>query len=345
MAFTDTWDDTFEASPTDDNYGYEIDNYIRRTIEAVRERMETDHVWKSGTDDGEHKVITLQVQAAPSAVANKGKLYTKDVNSKVELCFTDEDGDEIQLTNAGTNSGVPEGTIIPWVGGYFGDGSNGSYADVLGNTVTDVNTLLNSKGWYVCDGSELNDSDSTIFNGSSRYLPNLTDDRFLMGDTTAGGIDGLNTSIHSHEVNTNVGVANHDNHTALTISSHTHTVAAHNHKWYKYVTIQSQSFDSNGTAGNLSYLELDQIGISVVTTNEVDVTGTAGIWVSYQMNTDNYTDNQAQATSSGTTATMNQNITAHSAHSITNNQVTSGTPSDGENRPLYLAVFYIMKVR
>ncbi len=90
--------------------------------------------------------------------------------------------------------GIPEGIIVAQIPGYFGNGSNGSY--------TAVSIPLKSK-WKRCDGSVLNDPLSVIFNGAGRYLPNLTDDRFLMGDTfaTIGGIGGSNTfSAHKHQV-------------------------------------------------------------------------------------------------------------------------------------------------
>ena len=94
----------------------------------------------------------------------------------------------------------PVGSIVAYVPGYFTNGSNAGFTHqmVSANTVAAVNALLNSSGWYVCDGAALNDADSGIFNGVGRYLPNLTDDRFLMGDTVAGGIGGANTMAHTH---------------------------------------------------------------------------------------------------------------------------------------------------
>jgi len=101
-----------------------------------------------------------------------------------------------------TNKGIfPVGTIIAWIGGYFTNGSNGGYTRVLGsaNTIAAVNALYNSSGWYVCNGAALNLSASPIFNGPGRYLPNLTDDRFIQGDNAAGGSGGTTTKAHTHD--------------------------------------------------------------------------------------------------------------------------------------------------
>jgi hypothetical protein len=49
MTHSVTWDTNFEASPTDANYGYEIDDKIREVKNAIRERMELDHIWKTST--------------------------------------------------------------------------------------------------------------------------------------------------------------------------------------------------------------------------------------------------------------------------------------------------------
>jgi hypothetical protein len=104
MAFTDVWDATFESEPTNSTYGYMIDDYIRRVQTGVRERMEIDHVWKVGVNDGYHKKVTLLAQAtAPVAVAGYGIFYTKDVGSGViELFYKDAAGNEKQITSAGT---------------------------------------------------------------------------------------------------------------------------------------------------------------------------------------------------------------------------------------------------
>jgi len=114
MAHTYNWNAAFEAAPDDDNYGYEIDDYIRRLEVAVRERMEIDHYWKdatSQTNDGLHKKITLPVLAAdPTEVASGIILYAKDVSTKAELFMIDEDGDIIQITSGGEMNDSPIAT-------------------------------------------------------------------------------------------------------------------------------------------------------------------------------------------------------------------------------------------
>ena len=103
MAFTRTWDATYEALPTDANYMYEVDNFIRQVLVDVRERMEIDHIWKVGATDGLHKKVSMGYLAVkPSASAGYGYLYTKDIGAGViELFYEDAAGNEVQLSSAG----------------------------------------------------------------------------------------------------------------------------------------------------------------------------------------------------------------------------------------------------
>lgn len=124
--------------------------------------------------------------------------------------------------------GVPIGAVIPFIGGYFTNGSNAGYTNVLGgtagNTIANVNSLLNSTGWYVCNGATINLANSPIFNGSNRYLPNITDSRFIMGSTSSGSIGGSNSTDHLHVMNGHTHGMGHTH-----PIPHTHNVAAHSH--------------------------------------------------------------------------------------------------------------------
>lgn len=86
---------------------------------------------------------------------------------------------------------LPVGAIVAYNPGYFTSTTNGSFTPVgPANTESSVNSFLNLKGWYVCDGGQPNDSRSPIWNAAGRYLPEIGNSRFLMGATTAGTAGG-----------------------------------------------------------------------------------------------------------------------------------------------------------
>jgi len=154
------------------------------------------------------EIINPQI-ADPTLSSDQCAIYSKDISAGNAAPFAMcEGGTVFALT-------VPAGLVLPFIPGYFGDGSNGSYTNALGagNTVAEVNTYLNPLGWHVCDGTELNHTVSPIFNGAGRYLPQLTDDRFLMGDTVVGAQGGSNTHFHTGPSHTHTG------------PSHTHDIS------------------------------------------------------------------------------------------------------------------------
>ena len=84
----------------------------------------------------------------------------------------------------------PIGSIVAIVQGYFTGASNEGFTPVV---------VSLSDRWRVCDGSVYFDSDSPIFNIEGRRLPNLTDNRFLMGSLTPGAFGGSNDGLaHTH---------------------------------------------------------------------------------------------------------------------------------------------------
>lgn len=271
----------------------------------------------------------------------------------------------------------PVGSIVAYNPGYYGDGANGTFTRVgpASNNAAGVNAYLPAN-WRVCDGSALNDSGSPIFNGSGRFLPNLTDDRFLMGDTAAGTAGGSNSSAHTHSVTSNVAVAAHSitqpvydvsQQPAFTVDSHTHNFA-HHHQWgmwdngdqelYTRFTgadsaVDISSSDSGllrrlteayGTTGPLNYIAVgSDVGSSdrdLFTTGPISPPGGSG--------SSSVTGSaSANSTTRTSDVTLNRstNVALSNNHSVTNNAVTSGAASATENRPLYLQTFYIMRVK
>ena len=110
------------------------------------------------------------------------------------------DGSVWRVVGKAAGNLLPVGSLIQYIPGYFANGVNGPYTNVLptDDTIASVNTLQNPAGWYVCNGAVLNLPGSPIYAGAGRYLPNLTDDRFIMGDTAIGALGGSNTQAHTH---------------------------------------------------------------------------------------------------------------------------------------------------
>lgn len=206
------------------------------------------------------------------------------------------------------NNVPPVGSIIAYVPGYFTNGSNGgfTYRMVSANTVAAVNALLNPSGWYVCNGAALNDADSGIFNGAGRYLPNLTDDRFFMGDTVAGGIGGANSNNISHTHTTGNFTL-----TATHIPSHTHTITV----------------NSGGSHAHNIYV--------------VEVAG-GGDWCPPLAT--GATRPMGTTLGGAHTHTATASSTGGGAAHNHGNTGSAGS-SSLENRPEYLSCFYIMRVK
>jgi hypothetical protein len=212
---------------------------------------------------------------------------------------------------------TPIGSILPWVGGYFQDNVNGSYQRVLGtgNSANAVNNFLPSM-WRVCNGAELNDPESPIFNEPGRFLPRLNDSRFLQGSTSVGGSGGDNSISHEH-----------------TIASHTHN------------------------AGGLRAI-LGTLGFNdrmIIRDSSTDLATLPGVESTYPVRfirpiTDGElglfrrSETGPSDSFSGTTLGDNPNLTR--VEGTTSGSGTLSTSSAStENRPRYLSVFFIMRVK
>lgn len=200
-----------------------------------------------------------------------------------------------------TFGSTPVGGIMAWSGGYFGNSSNGSFTNVLGNTVSDANTYLATFGFKVCDGTAPNDSGSIIFNTSGKYLPNLTDSRFLMGSTSFGSVGGENANSHTHSIPTH-----YHNSFSLTAAGQTHSGNSPSHN-----------------AASTAFL------------------GAAGL-----ASGANFAPQAATISISHTHASSSVSGTIGNQGGVSgDSSMTSGSPSDTENRPLYLSTFYIIRIK
>lgn len=184
------------------------------------------------------------------------------------------------------SSQLPSGSIIAWNPGYYSNGSNAGYTYAIGtaNTVAAANAYLNPLGFYVCDGAALNDSSSPIFSGAGRYLPNITDSRFLMGSTTVGAIGGNNTMAHTH--------------------THTHTGPSHTHTTGDFtLTINEMPAHTHG-------FTVDTAGQGASTTRPYTVGTTSPATLSTNSAGSGAAHNHGSTGSSGTGATGSDSTAA-----------------------------------
>lgn len=106
--FTYTYD---TATPAGGDDPAEADDRMREIKAAVQERMNVDHYWPltgtevSDADTGEHRKILFHAPIAttPTVATDHGDLRIKDVDSKAEFTWTDEDENELVLTSKGNN--------------------------------------------------------------------------------------------------------------------------------------------------------------------------------------------------------------------------------------------------
>jgi hypothetical protein len=203
-----------------------------------------------------------------------------------------------------TSGAIPAGTMIP-----IASNLTGAYA-------IPATGVVDAQGWMYCDGSAI-----PAGNTVSGTTPNLTDDRFLMGDTSAGTTSGANTInlLHSHTVNSHT-------HTG---PSHTHSIAQHSHTLTAGAHIQKSGNDlqmetTSGLSSWTSNTEVD----AVSTTNS-PASWTTGMKVTGTANT-------AGATATGSAGTG----ATGSSSPGTSNQLSAAQ----DNRPKYFTCQYIIKV-
>lgn len=121
--------------------------------------------------------IAALVGGAPGAL---------DTLNELAAALADDANFSATVTNELTrldNISPMVGSILAVIHGYFLDAANGSFTAV---------SITISSNYVLCDGSAPNDPASPIWNTEDRHVPNLTDDRFLMGATSPGVAGGSN---------------------------------------------------------------------------------------------------------------------------------------------------------
>ena len=274
--------------------------------------------------------------------------------------------DEISTdaTHLGGYGLLPVGAIVAYNPGYYTSGNNGSFqiSGPAGNSRTQVNAFLNSKGWYVCNGDPVNVAASPIWNAAGRHLPNLDDGRFLRGSTTAGTQGGSNSitltagnipsltssgsvtttgstvanttgneSSHTHGVGSYRSNASLSNNTGYSKDTHFHELRTGTFSPDRRLVIQAVSAGgnnklvqtNNNPSSDRNSITNSPGGGSTITLNNSLITGTSGTGSSHNHSIPSLTVNSGQSVS------------------VT---YTNGTPTAISILPQYLNTFYIVRV-
>ena len=290
----------------------------------------------------------------PDQTGNSGKfLYTNGSDASWEPA------------TGGSSVEVPVGSIIAYHPGYYVNGTNGTFT-LVGPSTNDaagINSYLPA-AWRVCNGAELNDSGSPIFNGAGRYLPNLTDSRFIMGSTSSGSVGGANSvtlatgnlPTHSHPsgtyaVNTANAPHNHPASSNTVTAPHAHPAsspasttvnnanAPHSHGFGGggFIAVGSGPVQTVGNGGTL-------VGGTIHTASLSSSVNTAASLHSHPASTSvSTTVNSADAPHSHTITNVADN--APHSHPFSGTSGDAGSGSSFSIIPQYLATVYIMRVK
>lgn len=212
----------------------------------------------------------------------------------------------------------PVGTIVPWMPAAFGNGTNGSVSKL--DSTEEANFL--SDNWKICDGSEINDPESPLFNGSGKYLPKLDDERFLIG--------GTNTVFTSDTVDFGeTGGAN----------THQHNMS-HVHQW-AYIRVSGEDKDLFSTrdidGSNYSWEGDESIMINFDIENWKGSTAyMSHAWCPTGSSDKFYTGGGIASPSSGSDT---------NGYAYPDNAGATLLTGDGDNIPKSLGVIYIMRIK
>jgi len=113
------WTYTFDYdAPQGSDNANTLDTAIQNTKKHIGERMNYDH-WFVGdntsindlTSGGHRKVTAYNLGADPTQVTNAGIVYTKEIDSDIELFYIDDDGTVTQVTSDGELTNPAEMTV------------------------------------------------------------------------------------------------------------------------------------------------------------------------------------------------------------------------------------------
>ncbi len=277
--------------------------------------------------------VTGTVTVAGSATLNGTTTVNGALNVSGAASFT------------GNTSGrgiLPVGSIVPLMSNLTG------ITDVTATTVADAN------GFVVCGGQTISDPSSPL-NGET--VPNINDDLFVRGASTAGTTGGSNSftltegqlPAHTHSIDHGHADTFALSNNTVASSDHSHDMS-HTHQWGFYSSSAAEFYTktaSDTSSTSVSASDSDWLGTADVGSGTVPVVSTP-----LSSNTSFYTTGVIDAPSgsgsgaltggaaSTTTVTLSGAVTSHSGDSG-----STGAGSSIDNRPSFITAKYVMRIK
>ena len=182
------------ATPLGTDAPSSLDDQIRLSKAANQERNNVDHYWPlSGTqvsdaDAGEHRKVLFHapIAATPTVAASHGDLRITDVSGKAEPAWTDEDEQELIVTDAGTLN-IIEADLLGTV-------TNNTYFTAIDNAGTGTVSLIKADA---NDVAVVPDNSQTATNAAPTSSTGIANKKYV--DDNIGSANWTPTSYAAEE--------------------------------------------------------------------------------------------------------------------------------------------------
>ncbi len=220
---TTEWDESNPPGPQTKSLGA---IRKRKVKTQLREIFEIDHnMDSSGSGDtwGYHNKCTFYNRSADSLpAANTGCLFSKDVDSKSELHWVDENDDVIQITSKGEVIAGLTGEVRIWSGAIADIPEGWALCDGVSNPLNLIGKHIRGVNSAITDPGTAGGNDSLTL--SSTYAPSHTHD--LTDGTHSHYISANNFAGPSPVLSERTGLDEFRDPTYINGGAHTHSLTA-----------------------------------------------------------------------------------------------------------------------
>jgi hypothetical protein len=263
-----------------------------------------------------------------NGIVKSGNSLSKDFESE-SYFFSSE---KMQRVLDLSNKIMPPGTILAWMDGFFTGSGNIGYTSEKPTTYPSLKDAKTIEGFYViADGAFCSIPESLYF---GQNIPQLIDNRFLMGETSSIGQSGGSNFLLDHT---------HTNSLTATLTMSATYSFSHNHSTYggsaTSARLSSHNFQVADYDVAYSYKDKDTLSSDDHENHTDDVAG-LGL-LSWPQHYHSGSKNSTDSSSLSILAPSHQHIITMTPSS----HIGSGSyPSFTDNRPRFLQCIYLFKV-